>query len=276
MPAAASSPSILVNGSATDQAPALDRGLALGDGLFETIAFRDGRPRHWREHAERLADGCRRLDLPQPDPEQLRAEAERARGTDPDGTLRITWTRGPGPRGYAPPVQPRPTRIVAWFPGLPAAPGRPLALRWCDTRLGENPALAGLKHLNRLEQVLARAEWDDPAIDEGVMCSSSGEVIECTSSNLFLVRDGRLRTPALERCGVAGVVRRRVLALAAEAAIPAAVEPLSPDDVRAADELFVTSATRGIAAVGRLGERAWSAPGPCTRRLQQALAEATP
>lgn len=275
MSAAASSPSILVNGIATDRASVLDRGLALGDGLFETVAVRDGRPRHWAEHGERLADGCRRLGLPLPDLEQLRAEAERARGTDADGTLRITWTRGPGPRGYAPPARPQPTRVVAWFPGLPATPGRPLALRWCDTRLGENPALAGLKHLNRLEQVLARAEWDDPAIDEGVMCSSSGEVIECTSSNLFLVQAGRLRTPALERCGVAGVVRRRVLALATEAAIPVAVEPLSPDDVRAADELFVTSATRGIAAVGRLGELAWTAPGPCTRRLQQALADAT-
>lgn len=264
-------PRFLVNGIATDRIAALDRGFTLGDGLFETVAVRGGRARLWTQHCERLAEGCRRLGLPQPDAGQLQAELEQCRRGETDGTLRITWTRGPGPRGYALPGRTEPTRVVAWFPGLPEPPERPLRLRWCRTPLAENPALAGLKHLNRLEQVLARAEWDDPSIDEGVMCSVSGDIIECTSSNLFLVLDGTLLTPDLSRCGVAGVMRRHVLTLAETLSIPARIGRLDVDTLATADELFVTNASRGIAPVGCMEERAWPAPGPRTRQLMRAL-----
>ena len=261
----------LVNGRPADVVSVRDRGFTLGDGLFETIAIRSGRIRFWQEHVQRLTEGCRRLGLPPPDMELLRGELEQLRAGDTDGTGRITCTRGEGMRGYAPPRDPRPTRVVTWYPGLPALPPRPIRLRWCSTPLGENPELAGLKHLNRLEQVLARAEWDDPDIDEGVMCSVAGDVIECTSGNLFLVAEGSLQTPDLERCGVAGVVRRRVLALAREQSIPVSITRITCAQVMAADELFVTNVTRGIAAVGRLAERELSAPGPLTCRLQDAL-----
>lgn len=225
----------------------------------------------WAEHCERLGEGCRRLGLPQPDPALLHAELEQCRDNETDGTARITCTRGPGPRGYALPERSEPTRMIAWYPGLPSLPGRPLALRWCRTPLAENPVLAGIKHLNRLEQVMARAEWDDPAIDEGIMCNTTGDVVECTSCNLFLVCDGRLRTADLSRCGVAGVMRRHVLALADAASLPVEIGRLTADDVLAADELFVTNASRGIAAVGRLEDREWIAPGDYTQKLQQTL-----
>lgn len=267
----APAPRFLVNGIATDRIAALDRGFTLGDGLFETVAVRAGQARLWPQHCERLAEGCRRLGLPQPDVAMLHDELEQCRGDELDGTVRITWTRGPGPRGYAPPEQPEPTRVVGWFPGLPTLPERPLRLRWCDHRLGENPALAGLKHLNRLEQVLARAEWNDPGIDEGVMRSVSGDIIECTSCNLFLVLDGILLTPDLSRCGVAGVMRRHVLTLAEDLSIPVQIGRLNVDTLVNADELFVTNASRGIAAVGSMENHEWTAPGPRTRQLMQAL-----
>lgn len=270
----APAPRFLVNGIATDRITIQDRGFTLGDGLFETVAVRGGRARLWTEHCERLDEGCRRLGLPPPDPALLHAELEQCRDNETDGTLRITCTRGPGPRGYALPERAEPTRVIAWYPGLPSLPGRPLTLRWCRTPLAENPALAGIKHLNRLEQILARAEWDNPAIDEGVMCSTAGHVVECISCNLFLVRDGRLRTADLSRCGVAGVMRRHVLTLADTASLPVEIGHLTVEEVLAADELFVTNASRGIAAVGRLDDRDWAAPGDCTRQLQQAL-EAT-
>lgn len=267
-----SSPTILVNGRRTEQVSALDRGFTLGDGLFETIAVRKGRVRCWPEHGERLKEGSRCLGLPMPDLGQLEREMEQCRAGDLDGTLRITWTRGPGSRGYAIPPAVTPTRVVAWFPGLPAFPQRPLNIRWCATRLGENPALSGLKHLNRLEQVLARSEWDHADIDEGLMRSVRGDVIECTSSNLFLVAAGALHTPDLSNCGVAGVVRSRVLRLARDMALPIEVRRIPQIDVLAADEVFVTNASRGIAAVGRIGDQSWTAaPGPLTRQLQQAL-----
>ena len=275
MSAPASAPRTLVDGMPSAQVAACDRGFTLGDGLFETVAVRAGRVRLWPEHGERLCEGCRRLGLPLPDLAVLAAELERLRGDEDDGTARITWTRGIGARGYAPPPQVRPTRVITWYPGLPPLPSRPLRLRWCATRLGENPALAGLKHLGRLEQVLARAEWDDPETDEGLMQSISGDVVECTSSNLFLVRDDTLVTPALDRCGVAGVVRRHVLGLAERCGIAVRIAPLAASEVAAADELFVTSATRGIAPVGQLAGRPLPAPGPLTRRLQRLLDEWT-
>lgn len=271
MSSAASSPTILVNGRPADRVSALDRGFTLGDGLFETITVRGGRMPLWQEHGERLTTGCQRLGLPVPDMDQLARELEQCRNGEPDGTLRLTLTRGPGARGYAVPSTIRPTRAVNWFAGLPSFPRAALNLRWCETRLAENPLLAGLKHLNRLEQVLARSEWDDEDIDEGVMRSVSGDVIECTSANLFLVTGGTLRTPDLSTCGVAGVVRRRVLDLAASLSLPVSISRLGSDDPPAADELFVTNASRGIAPVARLDEHHWPVPGPVTARLQQAF-----
>lgn len=270
---AAAKPRTLVNGRSTDRVSALDRGFTLGDGLFETIAVRAGRALLWREHMQRLARGCERLGLPRPDPRQLEREADRCRSGEADGTLRLTLTRGPGERGYAVPRAPAPTRAVAWFPGIPAFPREVLRLRWCETRLAENPVLAGLKHLNRLEQILARSEWCDERIDEGIMRSVGGDVIECTSCNLFLVSEGVLRTPELSSCGVAGVVRGRVLEIAESLAIPVIVDRVTPVDVAGARELFVTNASRGVAPVGQLDDREWDAPGAVTARISDTFLE---
>jgi len=270
---AASRHPLLVNGVRDDRVSALDRGFTLGDGVFETIAVRDGRARLLNEHMERLENGCDRLHLARPGRQLIADELEQARDGDPDGTVRLTITRGPGARGYAMPTSPRPTRAIAWFTGLPEFPRTVLHLRWCETRLAENPALAELKHLNRLEQVLARAEWDDERIDEGIMRSTGGDVIECTSCNLFVVSGNRIVTADLSACGVAGVVRRRVLELAPSIGLDAVVGRLTTEDVGDADELFATNASRGIAPVGLLGDRAWDAPGPVTARVQEAFEE---
>lgn len=273
MSSAASRHNILVNGLREDRVSAFDRGFTLGDGVFETIAVCDGRPRLWNEHMERLESGCGRLHLPLPDRDLLANEIEQCRDGDPDGTVRLTVTRGPGARGYAMPARAQPTRAVAWFPGRPDFPRTALRLRWCETRLAENPALAGLKHLNRLEQVLARAEWEDDRIDEGIMRATGGDVIECTSCNLFVVAGDRLVTPDLSACGVAGVVRRRVLELARSLGLAATIGRVAVDEVADADELFVTNASRGIAPVAAVDDREWAAPGPVTARLQAAFEE---
>ncbi len=158
---------LLVNGVATEQVPALDRGLAYGDGLFESIRLVGTAAPLWTRHMQRLTEDCARLRIPAPDPAQLWHEAlEVSRGM-PQSVLRITVTRGPGERGYGLPSLPRPTRVVAAFAPPPVAAGihaQGVRMRVCDIRLAEQPLLAGIKHLNRLEQVLARAEWNDPAI----------------------------------------------------------------------------------------------------------------
>jgi 4-amino-4-deoxychorismate lyase len=273
----------LVDGEEGRAISPLDRGLAYGDGLFETLAVVDGRPRRLDRHLRRLAEGCRRLGLPTPDLTVLAAEGARlAAGV---GAERAVWklllTRGVGGRGYRPPVPATATRISLLFPwpDFPAANTEAgVTVRLCTTRLAGNPALAGLKHLNRLEQVLARAEWDDPAVAEGLMADEAGRIVEGTMSNLFWVRDGRLLTPDLARCGVAGIARAVVLEEAAALGCPATVGEVTAAGLQAASEAFLCNSLIGAWPIRRLlaplgGEMGRDLPvGPLTRRLQAALA----
>jgi 4-amino-4-deoxychorismate lyase len=264
---------VLVDGSPGLSVRADDRGLLYGDGLFETCALRDGRPLLWARHLDRLALGCQRLGLPAPDREVLTRESLGLCAAVRRGVLKLLLTRGRGGRGYRPPAVPTPTRIVSLHP-LPDYPPSfwtdGIELRVCATPLGDNPRLAGVKHLNRLEQVLARGEWDDPAVPEGLMLDTRGRVVEGTMSNVFAVTRGGLLTPALERCGVAGVMREEVLALAADLAIPARIGEVSLADLAAADEVLVTNSLIGLWPVRRVAGRSL-APGPMARRLLEAL-----
>lgn len=266
-------PQILVNGKAIDGLSVLDRGLQYGDGLFETLRIHEELPQFWDRHMFRLARGCERLQMPAPPLEQLTDEARQLCEARQSGVLKIIFTRGGGGRGYRPPDEVHPSRIVAWFPSphYPADYARKgVAVRMCDTRLGINPSLAGLKHLNRLEQVLARAEWRDPAVHEGLMRDVEGRVVEGTMSNVFAVRDGCLLTPDLSRCGVAGVMREVVLELAAKLAVPVQECSLEVEALMSAQEVFLTNSLIGIWPVRRLAERDY-AVGPVTQRLAAAL-----
>lgn len=258
---------MLVNGAPGHTLAALDRGLAYGDGLFETIRLVQGRSPLWPRHMQRLRDGAARLRLPAPDVLQLESEAAAVSQGMEHAVVRITVTRGVGERGYAPPASPMPTRVVAAFDAPPmAGPAYRdgIRVRWCETRLAAQPRLAGIKHLNRLEQVLARAEWNDPEIAEGLLLDAAGRVVCATMANLFAVIDGMLVTPALERCGVAGVARAEVLATRPDAQ----VRDVRLDELLAASELFLTSSVRGILPVQAVGDKVFH-PGPVTRALQQ-------
>lgn len=128
-------------------------------------------------------------------------------------------------------------------------------MRLCETRLGSNPSLAGIKHLNRLEQVLARQEWLNPEIHEGLMLDGENRVIEATQSNVFLLKDGVLYTPELSSSGVAGTVRRLVIELSNELGIPLKVEIITLQQLHGADALFLTNAIMGILPVKQFEER---------------------
>jgi 4-amino-4-deoxychorismate lyase len=239
-----------VNGAAGGQVAVTDRGLLYGDGVFETLAVRDGRPCFWARHMARLQSGCHRLAIAPVDEVQLRAEADellRAAPAAALSVLKIIITRGTGTRGYRPEPCAEPTRIVQlhdWPETAPGAAGIRATL--CSLRLGNNSLLAGIKHLNRLEQVMARSEWDDPDIREGLLLDQDGRVIEGTMSNLFLVKDGLLSTPDLARCGVAGIMRDVVLELAEGQGIGTRVCDIGLDTLFQADELFVCNSLHGI------------------------------
>lgn len=230
-----------------------DRGLAYGDGLFETMRVANGRLPWWPAHRARLQRGAAALGIALPDSAWLDGELARFAATaGADAVLKLVLTRGTGGRGYAPPTDAEPTLALSLHPA-PSSVDEPLVMRWCALRMAIQPALAGLKHLNRLEQVLARAEWRDPGIHEGLLLDARGRVACATAANVFALVDGRWLTPRVDECGVAGVARAWVLANA-----PGAAEAdLVPADLEAAEAVFLCNAVRGILPVGRLGERRW-------------------
>lgn len=249
---------ILVNGVEATPLSPLDRGLHYGDGVFRTLRLDQGRPLWWQDHLAKLAADAGRLGLPCPAPEVWHADLAQLGGRLEGGILKLILTRGVGARGYRPPQECQATRILIHDPAPPLAanwPGDGLRARVCTLRLAEQPALAGIKHLNRLENVLARAEWNDPKIHEGLLLDAADRVVCGTMSNLFFWRDGRLHTPRLDRCGIAGVVRGRLLAR-----YPAQQGDYALEEILAADEVMLSNSVLGLVRLARLEDRYWPKP----------------
>jgi 4-amino-4-deoxychorismate lyase len=241
--------------------------------LFETMASHDGHIRWLDLHLDRLEEGCRRLEIPAPSRALLATEIAAHNPKQGRAVVKLIVTRGPGTRGYLPPEPAAPTRVLAIspWPDYPDAHYRTgIGVKVCQLRLGESPALAGIKHLNRLEQVLAQLELRGHAVQQGLLLDTSDRVVGGTSSNLFAVRNGELTTPTLVRCGIKGVMRRAVLEAARTLGIRAAERDLTLADVSAADELFVTNALFGVWPVADLDGRHF-AIGATTRRLMAHL-----
>jgi len=265
---------ILVNGRAADSVSAQDRGLAYGDGVFRTLRTEAGQPLWWPDHYAKLAADCVALALDCPDEAELHAEVCRVAEAG-QGVAKIVLTRGVGARGYAPPPRQPATRIVLAAP-LPtyAQDGAPVEInaRWCTLKLARQPRLAGIKHLNRLENVLARAEWDDPAIFEGLLCDDSGVVVSGVMSNLLWVSHGELFTPDLSLCGVAGVARTRLLRAAGRRGMRTHIGCFPPAAILAADEVMICNSVIGLRRVAHLDDKTWPAAG-WTEPLKTALYE---
>jgi 4-amino-4-deoxychorismate lyase len=185
-------------------------------------------------------------------------------------------TRGSGGRGYRQPDEPHPTRLFSLhpFPNYPENfEKQGITVQFCKNLLGLNPSLAGIKHMNRLEQILARAEWSSPEIQEGLMMNVNGHVIEGTMSNLFLVKENVLYTPLIEQCGVEGILRDILIDIADRNKIKVIKKHLSKEDVLAADELFVTNSIIGIWPIRQLEMQQFQI-GLLTTKLQCLFLEA--
>ena len=249
----------LVNGQVADNIELADRGLHYGDGLFETIAVRDGRIEFWSRHLRRLKQGCERLGLPVINDAVLLQEIKQVVAAKQNSIIKIIITRGSGGRGYKPPAmgQAQTTRVIGCYP-WPEKNNKEITIRVCSTPLGINPVLAGMKHLNRLEQVLARQEWSDETVYEGLMSAHQGHVIEGTMSNVFFVKEGELCTPDLSDCGVAGIIREVVIEIAQQNQLPFQIGNYELADIRQADELFLTNSLIGIYPVRQLQGQQYS------------------
>lgn len=265
----------LINGQPDDYISVQDRGLHFGDGLFETIAVNNRKLLCWGRHFDRLRSGCDQLGIPCPGEEILLKEANRLIEHDERCVIKIIVTRGTGKRGYQIPQHVIPTRIVAIYP-WPDYPqenvSKGVKIRVCKMRMSRNGRLAGIKHLNRLEQILARSEWDDPEIAEGVVLDTEDNVIEGTMSNLFLVYADRLVTPDLEYCGIRGIIRQCIIEMAADNGLDITIKEVKYDDLLAAEALFLCNSTFGIWPVRQLDDHAYRQCNT-TDKIRQALIE---
>ncbi len=244
----------LINGVASDYISVQDRGLQYGDGLFETIACTRRGLEFWLQHYQRLSAGAARLGISCPDENVWLDDIRRllAESTG-DCVIKLVLTRGRSERGYRADNTMSVTRLVFCMPGLPArffssADNTAATVCFCRQPVSINPALAGIKHLNRLENALARNEWQ-AQYTEGFMQDADGNIIEGTMSNLFAVRQGKLLTPSLLNSGVAGIIRARIIALAEQHAISLTVVQLTQADVLMMDELFICNSLLEILPV---------------------------
>ncbi|MCG2633758.1 MAG: aminodeoxychorismate lyase [Gammaproteobacteria bacterium] len=255
--------------------PVTDRGFQFGDGLFETLAVKQGMPRLWPAHRRRIEQGLRqlRLSLKQIDWPALEETMFAEAAAQGEGSLKLVVTAGDSARGYA-----RTAGALRWVVIRGEVAARPaewwrngVQLHLCETRLGSNSALAGIKHLNRLEQVLARAEWNDQTIADGLMMDSHGHPVCCTMANLFVVNGNQVSTPGLATCGVRGVMRGQILMHAELLGMTATEEQIQLEQVITADEVFVTNSLIGLWPVCRIGDRPVSV-GPVTQILLELVA----
>ena len=264
----------LVDGEISTYVAASNRGLNYGDGLFETLVVSDGQPRKWQAHMDRLGEGCKRLGIDMPPQAILLREVQTVSAGLADTVVKIILCRGGFARGYLPrqalSQDAECVRIVSAheFPdNIKEKAARGVKARICDLRLAIQPALGGIKHLNRLEQVLASAEPYAEGISEGILLDREDYVISAISSNIFLVVEDRLLTPRLDRCGVRGVMRAGLLS-----AFSARCEQrrIQLDLLKEADEVFICNSVRGIVPVTAIDGQDFQI-GPLTRELQNWL-----
>jgi 4-amino-4-deoxychorismate lyase len=250
-----------------------DRGFSYGDGVFRTLPVRHGQPDQWERHYAKLKTDCDALGIACPLDSALLSDIAVLFADQTDGVAKVVVTRGEGVRGYAITADAAPRRVVMRsarreYPASYRIEGVDLHL--CSLRLAPQPRLAGIKHLNRLENVLARAEWSSPDIAEGLLLDQDGYVIEGTMSNLFLRSGSLLRTPDLKRCGVAGVTRDRILDLASQQGLRSEIADITLDELKSADEVVICNSIIGVWQVRSLGEHRWQGRG-LAQQLQQGL-----
>ena len=250
----------LINGKPSEGLSSFDRGLAYGDGVFRTFLVRNGVPHHWELQYQKLSQDCQALGIVCPSEDELLSDIKALFNEGTDAVAKIIVTRGESSRGYAVPDGIHANRTV----NKSALPTYPLAnqtqgvkLHLCELKLGLQAKLAGVKHLNRLENVLARMEWNDSNIADGLLMDSNDNVIECTMSNIFARFGNAFITPSLEECGVAGIARARIIENAAHFNLDVKIEALKLHKLMQADEIIICNSLFGAWQVVDFNNKQW-------------------
>ncbi len=256
----------LINGISSDYVDINDRSIHYGDGLFETILCEDNKLYFWQQHFQRLQTSARQLKLSCPQEQLLLDDISKLLENNKPGVaciIKVIVSRGTGERGYKFSKNATASRFVlrsAIETGHSSLLSQQLLdgeLFICKQQVSINADLAGIKHLNRLENVLARNEWQDRAknnIIDGLMLNANHHVIEGTMSNLFAIKDRRLFTPDLVLSGVKGVMRDVIIALANKNNIDVVLTDMKLDELFTMDELFISNSLIGMKSVTKLGD----------------------
>jgi len=264
----------LINGKPSAGLSLLDRGLAYGDGVFRTFLVKNGVPHHWVLQYQKLSQDCQALGIACPSNEELLSDIETLFDQSTDAVAKIIVTRGESSRGYAVPAEIQANRVVLKS-ALPTYPlsnqTQGVSLHLCELKLGVQTKLAGVKHLNRLENVLARMEWSDANIADGLLMDSDENVIECTMSNIFARFGNKLITPSLDQCGVAGIARARIVQSANHFNLDVKIEAMKLDKLMQADEIIICNSLFGAWQVVSFNGKQWEKQGLDTQLREMLL-----
>ena len=268
-----------VNGKFIDQSiPCLriqDRGFLYGDGLFETMRLHEGQVLCCDQHLARLSAGCAALKINFP-LEEVTSGVEETAAELKNGVLRLTLSRGESARGLLPPLECKATVVVTGSTGEPyPEDAYKKGFRTCLISFPRShlSPLVQLKSLNCLENILGRQEVAAAGVEEGLFCNYLGEIAEGTTSNVFLVMEGRLITPPPE-CGLLpGIMRAQVISLASRQGITITEEKLYPEDFSGAEEAFLTNSLLGIMPLVSFEGKPVGdgCPGPLTELLRSKI-----
>ncbi len=262
----------MINSLTTSQLQ-LDRGLHYGDGLFETIAIKSGQAELLTEHINRLKESCNKLKFINVDFSNITQEIINEAKKINKGIIKLIVTRGSGGRGYSIPDNMKATYLILQYPWPNYSNSNwknGVFVKKCDLVLAQQPCLAGMKHLNRLENIIAKMELISSEFIEGILCDSDNNVIEATSSNVFIVKDKQIFTPSLELCGVSGVMREQVIKRALDTQLKINIQLVPYKILLNADEIFLTNSIIGIWPVSKLNERIYT-NFPITRKIMKLL-----
>lgn len=272
---------MMVNGVLEAALPCQDRALHYGDGLFETMRLEGGRLPLLAQHLQRLESSSAELGM-SCDVHKIHSWLigylkELARSEITEGAVKLILSRGSGPRGYLPnPVDAQQSNIFFFAHQFKHQENSPIELQALSYRLSHNPVLAGHKHLSKLEYVIAARELeslDSAALmrTQGLLLDVDQWVIETLHYNIFMVQGNTIVTPRLDRCGVAGVLRRLIIEqLAPREGLSVSEARVSLEAINNADEVFITNSVRGIVPVAKIQEKQWQ-NWPVTSRLIQGL-----
>jgi 4-amino-4-deoxychorismate lyase len=266
-----SAPTFLLNGQSSQLISPFDRGFAYGDGVFRTIKVIAGKPLNWSQHHNKLSADCDALSISCPSADLLLAEALQLFAGE-DGVLKIIITRGESARGYAMPNPMQPNRVLirSSLPNYPQVNyDEGVKLQLCELRLSHQSKLAGIKHLNRLENILARNEWSDTSIADGLLLDEAGDVIECTMSNIFARFAEELITPDLSKCGVAGLTRQQIIEMAPQLGLNISIGNIPLPKLMQADELVICNSLYGVWQVRSVNNQHWSKLSLATQLTQR-------